>query len=169
MTRAQITKWREIDSLLSIFCKASGLVINPLKSSFHFSGLQEGELTCFKALFPYNFVELNEGFWYLGFFLKPTNYRVVDWSWLIEKFEKRMGLWCHRWLSLGERFVLVKAVLESLFVYWLAVAIIPLTVLNRIRQLDVQILVVGHWGKGPLTSLQVGRSHQTESLWWVGI
>jgi len=117
MTRAQITKWREIDSSFSILCKALGLFINPLKLSFHFSELQEGELTCFKALFPYNFVELNEGFWYLGFFLKPANYRVADWSWLIERFEKRMGLWCHRWLSLGRRFVLVKAVLESLPVY----------------------------------------------------
>jgi hypothetical protein len=49
-------------------------------------------LTSLSSLFPYKFVELSEGFRYLGFFLKPTNYRVEDWHWLIQKYEKRIGL-----------------------------------------------------------------------------
>jgi hypothetical protein len=122
---------------------ASGLIINPHKSTLHYSGVQEEDLVPFKVIFPYKFVDLSAGFRYLGFYLKPANYRVEDWRWLIAKFEKRIGLWCHRWLSLGGRFVLLKSVLESLPVYWLAVAIIPTFVLNRIRQLMFNFLWSG--------------------------
>jgi hypothetical protein len=83
----------------------------------HFSGIVDTDLVSYKALFPFNFVDLNAGFRYLGYFLKPTNYRVEDWRWLLQKFEKRLGTWCHRWLTLGGRFILVKVVLESLLVY----------------------------------------------------
>jgi hypothetical protein len=56
------------------------------------------------------------------------------------KFEKRIGLRCHQWLYLGGRFVLLKSVLKSLLVYWLAVAIIHTSILNRIRQLMYNFL-----------------------------
>jgi hypothetical protein len=91
-------------------------------------------------------VELNEGFRYLGFYLKLTNYRVEDWRWIIQKFERRIGLWCHRWLSLGGRYVLVKSVLESLPVFWLAVANFPISVLNKIRRVMFNFL----WSGGGL-------------------
>ena len=58
MNKAQISDWKEIDYTLSLFCKASRLVINPHKSSFHYSGLQEHELDSYKAIFPFKFVEL---------------------------------------------------------------------------------------------------------------
>jgi hypothetical protein len=67
----------------------------------------------------------------LGYYLKPDRYKVEDWRWLIEKFELRINHWCNRMLSLGGRYVLVKAVLESLHVYWLALAHIPLSVLKK--------------------------------------
>jgi hypothetical protein len=133
MTRARVSEWKEIESILSCFLQS---VRSSHKSSqivFPFLWLKDFELTSFKAIFPYKFVDLNEGFRYLGFFLKPANYRVEDWRWLIIKFEKRIGLWCHHWLTLGGRFVLVKAVLESLPMFWLAVAIIPISVLNIIH------------------------------------
>jgi hypothetical protein len=37
MTKASLREWKVIDSLLSTFFRASGLCINPLKSTFHFS------------------------------------------------------------------------------------------------------------------------------------
>jgi len=58
-----------IKYILFTFCRSYGMIINPLKSSFHFSGLKEDDLIRFKALFPYKFVDLIEGFRYLGFFL----------------------------------------------------------------------------------------------------
>jgi hypothetical protein len=47
--------------------------------------------------------------------------------------EKKIDLWCNRWLSLGGRFILVKSTLESLHVYWMSLATIPCTILNKIR------------------------------------
>jgi len=47
-------------------------------------------------------------------------------------------------LSMGGRYVVVKAVLESLPVYWLALAHISLSVLNKIRQLVFSFLCSGN-------------------------
>jgi hypothetical protein len=46
--------------------------------------------------------------------------------------EKKIGLWCNKWLSLGGRFVLVKVVLESQPVYWMSLEIISHSILNKI-------------------------------------
>lgn len=75
MTSARVSEWKEIDSIMSVFCR---LVINPHKSSVHFYGLTNVELTSFKAIFPFKFVDPNEGFRYLGFFPRPANYKVED-------------------------------------------------------------------------------------------
>jgi len=53
---------------------------------------------------------------YLRYFLKENNHRVVDWNWIIQKIEKKIGCWSYRWLSLGGRLVLEKAVLQSIHV-----------------------------------------------------
>jgi hypothetical protein len=119
------------------------MLVNMTKSTFHYLGLQGEDLEIFKVAFPYNFVELSEGFRYLGYFLKTGNYKVEDWRWLIAKFEKRIGHWCNRWLSLGGRFVLIKVVLESQPVYWMALAAIPVSVLNKIRQIIFTFLWSG--------------------------
>jgi hypothetical protein len=50
---------------------------------------------------------------YLGFYLKPNNYRVADWKWMIQKVEKRIGNWSFCWLSLGGRLILEKSVLTK--------------------------------------------------------
>eukprot|EP01018_Ginkgo_biloba_P027293 Gb_33895 [translate_table: standard] len=38
-----------------------------------------------------------------GFFLKPNAYGIRDWRWLIAKVEKRLEIWCNRWLSRARR------------------------------------------------------------------
>lgn len=40
MTNAKLAEWTEIQKILSIFYKATGLRINVQKSSFHHSGVQ---------------------------------------------------------------------------------------------------------------------------------
>jgi len=96
MTKASLSEWKANDSLIYTFCRASGLLINPLNSTFHISILSEEELSSLSSLFPFNFVDIPEGFRYLGFFIKPTNYRVEDWCWLL-------GVYCEtkttRWLG----------------------------------------------------------------------
>jgi hypothetical protein len=66
-----------------------------------------------------------------------------DWIWLIDKFEAQIYHWCNRKLSLGGRFLLIKAVLESQHVYWLALANIPSLTLQNIRQLIYYFLWSG--------------------------
>jgi hypothetical protein len=117
MTRASIQEWKEIVSILKIFCRATGMMVNLSKSTFHHSGIQGEILENFKEIAPYNFADLSEAFRYLGYFLKPDKYKAVDWRWLIAKFEKRISHWCNRWLSLGGRYVLIEAVIECQHVY----------------------------------------------------
>ena len=54
--------------------------------------------------------------------------------WLLKKVEKRIGNWSYRWLSLGVRLILVKIVFENILVYWLSLAKIPKTILDKIRK-----------------------------------
>jgi hypothetical protein len=69
---------------------------------------------------------------YLGYYLKENNHRVADWNWIIQKIEKRIGCWSFRWLSLGGRLVLAKAVLQSIPVYWLSLVKIPATTMQKL-------------------------------------
>lgn len=43
-------------------------------------------------------------------------------------------MWCFRYLSIGGRLVLAKAVLESLPVYWLSLYKVPATIMDGIRR-----------------------------------
>jgi hypothetical protein len=103
-----------------------------------------GNSPSLKDLFLYSCKELTVGFKYLGYLLKPDSYKVEDWQWLFDKFETRINHWCNRWLSLGGRFVLIKAVLESQPVYWMALAHISISVLHRIRKLSISFLWSGN-------------------------
>jgi len=49
--------------------------------------------------FPYQILEIKEGLKYLGFRLKPNDYKSADWMWLVEKIESRINVWYHRWFS----------------------------------------------------------------------
>jgi hypothetical protein len=70
-----------------------------------------------QATFNIQFISIDKGIKYLGFYLKPKNYRVADWNWMVQKVEKTIGNWSFYWLSLGGRLILAKSVLQSLLVY----------------------------------------------------
>jgi hypothetical protein len=61
----------------------------------------------------------------------------------VAKIEKKIGLWCNQWLSIGGRLILVKTVLESQSVFWMSMEMIPKSVLNRIRQLMFEFMWSG--------------------------
>jgi hypothetical protein len=117
MTKATMSEWWEIDKIIKIFFLASGLQVNGPKTTILQEGLSELDLTPYKSLFPFTFSDLSTGFKYLGYHLKTGPQRVEDWSWMLKKVEKKIGLWCYRWLSLGGRYTLLKSVLESQPVY----------------------------------------------------
>jgi hypothetical protein len=109
------------------------MAFSPQKYSFLEAGWMEEELTMLKGFLPFDVKPIDEGFKYLGCFLKPNCYTRMDWNWLVKKIEKRIANWSHRWLSLWGRVTLVKVVLESIDVYWLSLAKIPKSILNTIR------------------------------------
>ena len=91
---------------------------------------------------PFKFEHLTKGFNYLGYYLKPLGYLVKDWHWLIQRFEKRIHHWTFHLLSLGGRLVLIRVVLSSLPVYWMALAPIPQSILDKLRSMIFSFL----WG-----------------------
>jgi len=95
MTKASMEEWKLIKNILENFCGASGLKINQVKSTFHFTGLEDWEMMSYKELFSFNFCEMGQGFKYMGYFLKAGKNSVEDWRWLLIKFEKRINHWCN--------------------------------------------------------------------------
>jgi hypothetical protein len=112
-----LQEWTTLYSILEHLCQASGMVINCQKSCFIAQNITSDLAKKLSYVFNIQFQEFDEGMKYLGYFLKANNYKVADWNWLTKKIEKRIGSWTFRWLSLGGRVVLAKAVLQSLPVY----------------------------------------------------
>ena len=96
----------EFKSILSSFCLASGMDVNCKKSCFLAHNIDPILKQRIHETFNIPFICMDKGMKYLGFFLKPNNYKVKDWLWLLQKIEKRIGNWTFRWLSLGGRLTL---------------------------------------------------------------
>ena len=77
---------------------------------------------------------MEEGFKYLGFILKPNSYSFKYYMWLYKKIEGRIGCWTYKFLSRGGRLVLLKAVLQSILVYWARIAYILKGILQKLRK-----------------------------------
>lgn len=75
------------------------------------------KLADINALLPYKACQLEKGFKYLGYFLKPNGYKTYYWSWLLTKFENRIHQWTYRLLSMGGRHTLKNAVLTRIPIY----------------------------------------------------
>jgi hypothetical protein len=148
LTEANLAEWTHIHSIISTFCAASGLVINLKKSLFLALNTQEPFLNNLTELFGINATDLQEGFSYLGFFIKPNRYTNKNWLWLLDKVDRKIHHWCNKFLTMGGRYILIKAVLESIPVYWMAIAKIPATILRSIRQLIFSFLWNGSKATG---------------------
>jgi len=102
MTNASVNEWSEIHRLLVIFFNATGLMVNPHKSSFYQFGVQPTVLDAIKSFFPFEVNHIDSGFKYLGYYLKVGKYKATgrykaeDWDWLLTKFESRISHWCNR-------------------------------------------------------------------------
>ena len=87
-------------------------------------------------------IPLHSGFNDLGYFLKPLGYRVNDWLWIIQRFEKRISHWTYKYISLGCILILIKSVLSSIPVYWMGLAPLPASILQKLRRIMFNFL----WG-----------------------
>jgi len=129
-----LVEWNLYKDLLELFSKDTGMTFSLQKSMFLEASWSVKDITLMKEVFPYDVKSLDEGFKYLGCFIKLIYYNKADWYWLVRKFEKMIANWNLRWLSLGGRVTLVKVVHESIHFYWLSLAKIPKSILNIIRR-----------------------------------
>lgn len=133
-----------LNDILQLFCKATGMVINREKSTRSMAGCTYQESQVAIQHFPFLEINLLEGIKYLGFRLKPDGYKIENWSWLINKIEKRINCWHHRLLSKAGRLLLIKSVLKATPVYWMSLTWIPKGILQRFQQICNRFLWNGN-------------------------
>ena len=124
-----------ISKILALFATTTGMEINAGKSTLSTHRLRADEKRHISGTFPYHLEELEGGLKCLVFFLKLDDYQKKDWKRLLEKMEKCLKNWSHKWLSRAGRFVLVKDVLEAIPVYWMSLAWIPKGILEEARKI----------------------------------
>ena len=131
---------QNLEKILRRYQKATSMKINLEKSNLIHNNLDEDFITQAKSLIPVSISQIDEGFKYLGFHLKPNSYSTQDWMWLYKKIESRILLWTNHFLSRGGRLVLLKAVLQSIPVYWASIAHIPKGIIAKIRKKCINFL-----------------------------
>jgi hypothetical protein len=78
-----VEEWLELKKLLTSFCLASGMEINCQKSCFLAHNMEEELLGRLEEIFEIPIKILDHVMKYLGFLLKPNDYRIYDWIWLL--------------------------------------------------------------------------------------
>ena len=81
-------EWKGYKTIIDTFTTTSGMLVSIDKSTFLKNKLADSHVAKIKAIFPIHMEPIEFNFKYLGFWLKPLNYRVKDWLWLVKKFEK---------------------------------------------------------------------------------
>jgi hypothetical protein len=106
--------WLTFNSILSKFCSTSGMIVNCHKSCFLVQNIDQNLKHSLNTAFNIQIESLDQNMKYLGFLLKPNNYRVNYWLWLLKKIEKRIKNWTFRLISLGGKLTLANSILQSI-------------------------------------------------------
>eukprot|EP00253_Pinus_taeda_P018856 PITA_18856 len=133
-----------LHNVFNLFQKASSMTINVQKSTLTAIGCSHNEVHYTLSGFAFPIHTMEEGLKYLGFWLKPGGYKIVDWIWLIIKVEKRLNAWYNMYLTRAGRLTLIKAVLEATLVYWMSLAWIPRGILARLQKICCRFLWKGN-------------------------
>ena len=85
--RGTIEEWINFKCIIDLFTATLGMVISVEKSYFLTNNVSNVIIEQVKEIFPYKIEEIEKGFKYLVNRLKPIDYRVDDWCWLVNKFD----------------------------------------------------------------------------------
>ena len=129
-----ISNIQNLEKVLRRYQEAKGMEINLGKSNLLHNNMDEEVITQANTLILITMSTIDKGFKYLGFQLKPNSYSTRDWMWLYKKIKNWISMWTNRFLSKGGRLVLLKAVLQSIPVYWASIAYIPKGILTKVRK-----------------------------------
>lgn len=97
-------------------------------------------------MFEVKICSLSNGFKYF-FPLNPSNYKSSDWDWLVDKFEKMLYRWDHRWLTIRGMVIMIQRVFEGIPVYWMHIFRIPQDIINKIKSIVANFLWSGSGSK----------------------
>jgi len=139
-----IQEARTFKSILDSFSKASGALINKVKSQVFFFNTPPYTQRAITRILGFSMASLPSN--YLGAPLIASALKHSSWSSLLEKLEARLLQWTYRALNMASRIVLIKAVLQSMPLYLFSILAAPKWVLKNIKQLQCNFL----WGSsGP--------------------
>ncbi|XP_021986598.1 uncharacterized protein LOC110883039 [Helianthus annuus] len=131
-----------IARILRIFHICLGLKINFHKSNLFGLGVSEEEteglasiLGCRTGTFPFK---------YLGISVGANMNRINNWYPVVDTFQKRLSSWKALSFSIGGRVTLIKAVLESLPIYYLSTFKEPVKVVEKHESLMKRFLWAGN-------------------------
>ena len=139
-----LEEWACFRGILDILTAASCMVISVDKSSFLYNNISSIVLDSIQVLFPYKMHQIDTGCRYLGYPVKPLNYQVRDWRWVIRKFEHKLSNWSFIFLSMGGCLILLNFVLCGIQVYWFSLVKLPNTILKAIRTIMFSFMWWGH-------------------------
>lgn len=136
-------QWQHLFHIISKFGDASNLYFNKFKSLLIHASNNQTQIVeivknCFVGTFP-----MDSGFKYLGFNLKPNKYINKVWKWLINKFDRKLSTWSHKWLAIGGRMILAQSVLQNIFVCWMHFFLLPRHIIRIINVIIVKFLQFG--------------------------
>lgn len=78
-----MTEWRQILMIINTYGDTLGLCMNKKKSMLIYALGDQTQIPEIASIFSVNVFDIEHGFRYLGFTLKPNWYKVMDWEWLI--------------------------------------------------------------------------------------
>eukprot|EP00253_Pinus_taeda_P035974 PITA_35974 len=142
-SNGNLNEIKELKNILDLFMKVTGMQINYRKSQLIMEGLDRLEKNQITSILPFDVLNMENPFKYLGFWLKLNAYKKQDWNWLVAKIEARISHWSYKWLSRAGRLTLIKSVLLAMPVYWAALTWVPKGILDKIRRICSRFLSAG--------------------------
>jgi hypothetical protein len=79
---------RSLRTILDLYCKATVTELNLTKSRMLSNCISMDISNQIKDIVPITCIEFEQGFKYLGFYLKPNKYHFEDWLWLYKKINQ---------------------------------------------------------------------------------
>jgi len=137
----EIEGLKNIKGVLELFREFSGLAVNFAKSGLIVFGKEEQWAQNAAETLQCNLVELP--ITYLGIPLGANMRRLSSWQAVLDKIRSKLSLWKANCLSRAGRLVLVKAVLNSLPLYYLSIFRLPKKVGHEINTIQRQFLWTG--------------------------
>ena len=117
---------------MKLYCCGTCLEINTHKYVVYVFSLEESFHNDILDFIPFPPENINEDMKYLGFFIKPKNYKKKGQEWIMNGIGRKNIFGCNCSLSHVVCLVFIKEVLESILVYWNFLEYIPRGTLRKV-------------------------------------